>query len=58
VGKMKCKNEKCGKEATLQFDHNGELIYYCDGCFEAWKVVMDAIGSFVPTAYPVGTKPK
>lgn len=53
---MKCNNEKCKRPATLQFEHNGKLIFYCKLCFEQWKVVMSAMGAFVPITYPIGTK--
>ena len=53
---MKCVNEKCENEAILQFDHNGELVFYCDGCYMKFCLVMDAMGAFRPSAYEIGTQ--
>jgi len=53
-----CNNEKCKNEATLQFDHNGKLTLYCDFCFDRICAVFEAMGSFKPIAYPIGTETK
>jgi len=55
---MKCSQENCDKDATLQHDHNGELIFACEEHWQKYKSVMEAIGSFIPTAYPIGTVSK
>jgi len=51
-----CDNKTCFNEAILQFDHNGELVFYCQGCFDWFCHIMKSMGSFEPTAYPVGTE--
>lgn len=55
---MKCDNEKCENEATIQFDHVGKLTHYCESDWQRYKQIMDAMGSFIPTAYPIGTVSK
>ena len=55
---MNCVNKECNNDATLQFDHNGELVFYCDVCYRKWRMIMEAMGAFTPTAYPIGTDPK
>ena len=54
----KCQNEKCPNDATLQVDHVGTLVLYCENCWGKYKRIMEAIGSPVGTAYPVGTLSK
>jgi len=51
-----CDNKTCFNEAILQFDHNGELVFYCQGCYDWFCHIMKSMGSFEPTAYPIGTK--
>lgn len=53
---MKCNNERCQKDAVLQCDHNGKLIFYCENCFAEFVAILLSIGSFAPTPYPIGTE--
>lgn len=53
-----CSQEKCDKDATVQFDHCGNLQHSCDEHWEGYKIIMDAMGSPVPVCYPEGTPTK
>lgn len=54
----KCNNKNCEEEATVQIDHSGELVFYCDKDWLKYQNIMNAMGAFIPTAYPVGTVTK
>jgi len=55
---MKCQVQKCTKKAILQFDHNGEIVIYCQYCFAWFCHIMDSMESFRPTAYKIGSEIK
>jgi len=58
IGMTKCSQGKCDKDSTVQFDHGGKLHHSCDEHWEAYKIIMDAMGSPIPVCYTEGTETK
>ena len=54
---INCNQKNCDKDATVQFDHCGKLSFDCDEHWQAYKNIMNAMGSPIPVCYPVGVKP-
>ncbi len=53
----KCSQKNCDEDATIQFDHCGTLKKSCDNHWQAYKNIMNAMGSPIPVCYPVGVEP-
>jgi len=51
---MHCNNKNCPSDATIQFDHYGELISYCKKCWVRYGTIMNAMGSPIPISYLIG----
>jgi len=52
-----CSQKDCLEDATVQYDHNGKIMYACPNHRNAVVAIFSAMGAFVPTFYPVKTKP-
>lgn len=51
----KCSQQDCNEDATCQYDHSGQLMFGCEAHWEWFCNIMEAMGTPIPTKYPIGT---